>query len=94
MMANQQEITPQNFANTMGQLKRKIAQVQGETQQMQADSMSETMNQIMSMVNQVFAQAGQKDAKINELQTELDKCYNAHPELKISAEADKKKPKK
>ena len=83
-MQAQQEITPQVFSQTMGQLKRRIAQVQGETQQMNADTMTDTLNQVMQMVNQLFSQSTQKDRTIQEIQSKLDKCYNAHPELKIS----------
>ncbi len=82
----QQEITPQSFSQSMGQLKRRIAQVQGETQQMSADTMTDTLNQIMQMVNQLFAQSSQKDRLLQETQSKLDKCYNAHPELKIAEE--------
>ncbi len=89
-MMQQQEITPQTFAQSMGQLKRRIAQVQGETQQMSADTMTDTLNQVMQMVNQLFSQVTQKDRTIQEIQGKLDKCYNAHPELKIAEEADEK----
>ena len=83
-MMQQQEITPQTFSQSMGQLKRRIAQVQGETQQMSADTMTETLNQVMQMVNQLFTQASQKDRSLQEIQGKLEKCYNAHPELKIA----------
>ncbi len=89
-MQAQQEITPQVFSQTMGQLKRRIAQVQGETQQMNADTMTDTLNQIMQIVNQVFTQSTQKDRTLKEIQSKLDKCYNAHPELKIAAEQSAK----
>ena len=85
-MMQQPEITPQTFSQSMGQLKRRIAQVQGETQQMSADTMTDTLNQIMQMVNQLFTQGTQKDRLLQETQSKLDKCYNAHPELKISEE--------
>ena len=32
-----------------------------------------------------------KDRRITELKAELEKVYNAHPELKVTAEAEKKK---
>ena len=86
MMQQQQDITPQVFSQSMGQLKRRIAQVQGETQQMNADTMTDTLNQIMQMVNQLFTQSTQKDRTLQELQSKLDKCYNAHPELKVADE--------
>lgn len=86
----QQEITPQTFSQSMGQLKRRIAQVQGETQQMSADTMTDTLNQIMQMVNQLFTQGTQKDKLLQEIQSKLDKCYNAHPELKIAEEQESK----
>ena len=85
-MMQQPEMTPQVFSQTMGQLKRRIAQVQGETQQMSADTMTDTLNQIMQMVNQLFQQGTQKDKAIQVIQSKLDKCYNAHPELKIAEE--------
>ena len=85
-MMQQPEITPQTFSQSMGQLKRRIAQVQGETQQMSADTMTDTLNQIMQMVNQLFTQGTQKDKLLQETQSKLDKCYNAHPELKIAEE--------
>ena len=89
-MMQQPEITPQTFSQSMGQLKRRIAQVQGETQQMNADTMTDTLNQIMQMVNQLFTQGSQKDRLLQEVQSKLDKCYNAHPELKIAAEQSAK----
>lgn len=85
-MMQQQDITPQSFSQSMGQLKRRIAQVQGETQQMNADTMTDTLNQIMQMVNQLFTQSSQKDRALQEIQSKLDKCYNAHPELKVAEE--------
>ncbi len=90
MMQQQQEITPQSFSQSMGQLKRRIAQVQGETQQMNADTMTDTLNQIMQMVNQLFTQSSQKDKSLQEIQSKLDKCYNAHPELKVAQEQSEK----
>lgn len=87
MMAQNQEITPQSFSQNMGQLKRRIAQVQGETQQMSADTMSQSMEQIMQMVNSVFQQKAQTDRLLQETQGKLDKVYQSHPELKISEEA-------
>lgn len=94
MMSQQsQEITPQIFQQQMAQLKRRIAQVQGETQQMNADTMTDTLNQIMQMVNQLFTAGAAKDRNLSETLLKLEKCYNAHPELKISEEADAKKAK-
>lgn len=90
MQQQQQEVTPQVFSQNMGQLKRRIAQVQGETQQMNADTMTETLNQVMQMVNSVFQQGMQKDRLLKEVQDKLDKAYNAHPELKVTEEAETK----
>ncbi len=87
MQQQQQEVTPQSFGQTMGQLKRRIAQVQGETQQMAADTMSQTMEQIMQQVNSVFQQKAQTDRLLAETQKKLDNVYQAHPEIKIAEES-------
>ena len=88
MMAqnNQVEITPQVFSQNMGQLKRRLAGAQGEASMLANDNLNQFIETILSMVNQVFAQNNSKDAKINDIQSKLDKCYNAHPELKVAEE--------
>jgi len=90
-MQAQQEITPQSFAQNMGGLKRRISQTAGETQQMSADVMSQTLEQVMNMSSQIFQQVSQKDKQIIELSSKLEKCYTAHPELKITIEGEEKK---
>lgn len=89
-MQAQQEVTPQSFAQNMGGLKRRISQTAGETQQMSSDVMSQTLEQVMNMTNQIFQQVNQRDKKISEISAKLEKCYTAHPELKITIEADEK----
>lgn len=86
----QQEMTPQQFSQNMGQLKRRISQTSGETQQMTADVMSQTMDQIMQMSNQVFNQMAVQNQEITKINEKLEKCYTAHPELKITLESDEK----
>ena len=88
MMAqnNQVEITPQVFSQNMGQLKRRLAGAQGEASMLANDNLNQFIETILNMVNQVFAQNNSKDAKINDIQGKLEKCYNAHPELKIAEE--------
>ena len=90
-MQTQQDMTPQSFAQNMGGLKRRISQTAGETQQMTADVMSQTLEQIMNMSNQIFQQVSQKDKQITELSSKLEKCYTAHPELKVILEEQQKK---
>lgn len=91
----QQEITFGAFQQNMGQLKRRLAQTQGEANQIISDNMSQTMDSIMNTVTQIFQQDAAKDRTIADLQTKLDDAYNAHPELKINAEAKaKESPKK
>ena len=85
-----QEITPQTLAQNMGGIKRRISQTAGETQQMTADVMSQSLEQIMQMCNNIFNQISAKNLEINKLTEKLDKCYNAHPELKITEEAEAK----
>ncbi len=60
---------------------------------MTADVMSQSLEQVMQMTNQLFSQNAQKDKRINELKENLEKCYNAHPELKAIVE-EKPAPKK
>jgi len=81
------QMNPQQFGQQMGAIKRRISQTAGETQQMTGDVMSQSLDQIMQMNQQIFAQLTAKDSQIAEIQSKLDKCYNAHPELKISEEA-------
>ena len=57
---------------------------------MSADTMTDTLNQVMQMVNQLFTQSTQKDRSLQEIQSKLDKCYNAHPELKVAQEQAEK----
>jgi hypothetical protein len=86
----QQEMTPQQFSQNMGQLKRRISQTSGETQQMTADVMSQTLDQIMQMSNQVFNQMAVQNQEITKVNAKLEKCYTAHPELKVTLESDEK----
>jgi len=85
-----QEITPQLFSQNMGGLKRRISQTAGETSQMTADAMTQTLEQVMNMTGQIFQQVAQRDKQIVELTEKLEKCYNAHPELKITIESQEK----
>jgi len=85
-----QNITPQVVTQNMGAIKRRISQTAGETQQMTADIMSQSLDQVMQMCNLLFNQSGAKDVEINTLKENLEKCYTAHPELKITIESDEK----
>ena len=86
-MMNQQDLTPQQFSQNVGQLKRRLAQASGEATMLQNDTQNQFIEQILNMVNQIFVQSNAKDVKIADIQGKLDKCYNAHPELKIAEEA-------
>ena len=86
-----QQITPQVLSQNMGQIKRRISQTAGETQQMTADVMTQSLEQIMQMCTLLFNQSAAKDKEIITLKENLEKCYSAHPELKISIDAEEKK---
>jgi len=88
-----QQITPQQLTQNMGAIKRRISQTAGETQQMTADVMSQSLEQVMQMCNLLFNQSAARDAEVNTLKEKLDKCYTAHPELKITIEANEKEAK-
>ncbi len=85
-----QQITPQQLTQNMGAIKRRISQTAGETQQMTADVMSQSLEQVMQMCNALFNQSGAKDAEIFKLKENIEKCYTAHPELKVTIESDEK----
>ena len=87
----QQDITLQLFQQNIGGLKRRLAQTQGEATQLTTDAVSQTLESIMGITSQIFNQMAAKDRRITELKAELEKVYNAHPELKVTAEAEKKK---
>ena len=87
----QQDITLQAFQQNMGQLKRRLAQTQGEANQLNADAMSSTLESIMGISTQLFNQMAAKDRRITELKKELEEVYNAHPELKVAKEKKSKK---
>ena len=87
MMNQPQDITPQMFSQNVGQLKRRLAQASGEATMLQNDTQNQFIDQILNMVNQIFAQSNAKNVKNADIQSKLDKCYNAHPELKIAEEA-------
>ena len=87
----QQDITLQAFQGNMGQLKRRLAQTQGEANQLNADAMSSTLDSIMGISTQLFNQMVAKDRRITELKKELEEVYNAHPELKVAKEKKSKK---
>ncbi len=87
----QQDVTLQIFQQNLGALKRRLAQTNGEASQLTTDAMSQTMESIMGITTLIFNQMAAKDRRIVELKAELEKVYNAHPELKVSAEAEKKK---
>ena len=90
MMNQPQDITPQMFSQNVGQLKRRLAQANGEASMLQNDTQNQFIEQILQMVNLIFAQSNAKDVKLADIQDKLDKCYNAHPELKITEEAASK----
>jgi len=89
MMAQNSDITPQIFSQNMGQLKRRLAHASGEAAMLQNDTQNQFIEQILQMVNQLFVQCNAKDVKITDIEGKLEKCYNAHPELKIAEEAAK-----
>lgn len=85
-----QNITPQMLTQNMGAIKRRISQTAGETQQMTADVMSQSLEQVMQMCNMLFNQSAAKDKELLQVKEKLEKCYTAHPELKITIESDEK----
>lgn len=81
------------FQQNMAALKRRNAQTQGEAQQIISDVQSQTMEQVFQMAQGLFNQIAQKDKQIATLTENIEKCYNAHPELKAIVEPPPEKPK-
>lgn len=93
MMPQQGTLTFGQFQQNMAGLKRRIAQTQGEANQIISDVQSQTMEQIFQMAQGLFNQIAQKDQEIQKLKENIEKCYNAHPELKAIIEEPPKEPK-
>ena len=85
-MPQQGTLTFGQFQQNMAGLKRRMAQTQGEAQQILSDVQSQTMEQVFQMVQGLFNSMAQKDQEIIKLKENIEKCYNAHPELKIAEE--------
>ena len=86
MAQNQPPITFGMFQQNMGQFKRRMAQTMGEATQIISDVQSQSMEQIMQMSQNAFNQIAIKDKEIEKLKENIEKCYNAHPELKAIVE--------
>ena len=94
MMPQQGALTFGQFQQNMGGLKRRMAQTQGEAQQILSDVQSQTMEQVFQMTQGLFNNLAQKDQEIKKLKEDIEKCYNAHPELKVIIDAPPDKEKK
>ncbi len=92
-MPQQGTLTFGQFQQNMAGLKRRIAQTHGEANQIISDVQSQTMEQIFQMAQGLFNSIAQKDQEIKNLKEDIEKCYNAHPELKAIVE-EKPTPKK
>ncbi len=87
MAQNAQTITFGQFQQSMGQIKRRMAQTMGEANQIISDVQSQSMEQILQMAQNAFNQVAVKDQEIGKLKENIEKCYNAHPELKAIVES-------
>jgi len=75
-------------------MKKRTSQIKGELLDGLTDIISKNFEQTFQFTQQLCSQIDQRDKKIVEVEAKLEKCYNAHPELKITEEAEKKKTKK
>ena len=82
---------PPNFAqmveNQLLNMKKRTSQIKGELQDGITEAIAENFKTFYQISQQLTAQIDQRDKTIADIQSKLDKCYNAHPELKIAEEA-------
>lgn len=94
-MMKQQDPTFSQCQQTIGQVKRRLAQTQGEASQIISDTQSQSLDSIMQMLQQVFSNLQIKENEIAKLKETIQKCYSEHPTLKSIIEtSEKKSPKK
>lgn len=91
MMPNQPPNFSQMVEQQLLQMKKRTSQIKGELQDGITDVISDNFKSFYQIAQQLTGQIEQRDKTIAEIEKKLEKCYNAHPELKISEEAEAKK---
>jgi len=84
------ELTPQVVQNAIIQLKKALSQTDGEIITMRSDVQGQIFGNFMQITNGLFQKLEKLTASESKLRVELDKIYQAHPEIKIAAEKEKK----
>lgn len=77
---------PKQISQFLTNLKKQMAQVDGEIAMMKADSMASLFNNFANMLNQVWGQKEDLDHKLKETQATLEQIYQGHPDIKIAME--------
>lgn len=91
MMPNQPPNFSQMVEQQLLQMKKRTSQIKGELQDGITDVISDNFKSFYQIAQQLTGQIDQRDKTITEIEKKLEKCYNAHPELKIAEEAEAKK---
>ena len=96
------ELDAKKISEFLTNMKKQMAQVDGEMSMMKNDAQSSLFQNFAGMINQVFQAKETADHKLLEATKTLEEIYQAHPDIQITIEAkakeqqaaiDKKSPK-
>ena len=90
MMPNQPPNFSQMVEQQLLQMKKRTSQIKGELNDGITETIADNFKSFYQIAQQLTGQIDQRDKQIVELEKDLEAVYNAHPELKIAAEAKKK----
>lgn len=82
----------QIIENNILNMKKRTSQIKGEMTDGLTEVIAKNFEQFYQIGQQLAGQIEQKDKEIVSLKKDLEEVYTAHPELKITKEAQKKKP--
>ncbi len=96
------ELDSKKISEFLTNMKKQMAQVDGEMTMMKNDAQSSLFQNFAQMINQVFQAKEMAEHKVAEAHKTLEEIYQGHPEIQIQIEAkakeqqaaiDKKNPK-
>ncbi len=85
------ELDSKKISEFLTNMKKQMAQVDGEMTMMKNDAQSSLFQNFAAMINQVFAAKETAEHKVLEAHATLEKIYQGHPDIQIAIEAEAKK---
>jgi len=84
------ELTPQSVQTGILQMKKALSSIEGECATMRSDAQSKIFENMLAVCGRLIQQSESLKKANLEYAGVLEKIYQAHPEIKIATEKDKK----